>query len=64
MGKTGISTAADIEAFFQAYNNREYNLLFEKYMAKNCLWHASEKALKGKREILNYWTASEKALNV
>lgn len=58
MGKTGISTAADIAAFFQAYNNREYDLLFEKYMAENCLWHASEKALKGKREILNYWTKS------
>lgn len=61
MGKTGISTAADIAAFFQAYNKREYDLLFEKYMAENCLWHASEKILRGKQEILNYWTKSHSA---
>lgn len=46
MGKTGISTAADIAAFFQAYNKREYDVLFEKYMAENCFWYASEKPLK------------------
>ena len=61
MEKTGISTAADIAAFFQAYNKRECDVLFEKYMAENCLWHASEKALNGKREILNYWTKSHSA---
>jgi hypothetical protein len=59
--KTGISTAEDIAAFFQAYNKREYDALFEKYMAEDCYWYASEKALKGKREILDYWTNSHSA---
>jgi hypothetical protein len=61
MKKAGISTAADIAAFFHAYNEREYDALFEKYMAEDCLWYASEKALKGKREILDYWTKSHSA---
>jgi len=61
MGKIGISTATDIEAFFQAFNERDYDRLFEKYMAEDCLWHASERALKGKREILDYWTRSHSA---
>ena len=56
MGKIGITTAADIEAFFNAYNRREYDLLFEKYMAEDCFWHASEKPLRGKEKILDYWT--------
>ncbi|MFH0786127.1 MAG: nuclear transport factor 2 family protein [Pseudomonadota bacterium] len=56
MKKVGISTAADISAFFQAYNEGDYEALFEKYLAEDCLWYASEKALKGKREILDYWT--------
>jgi len=61
MIKAGISTDADIEAFFQAYNRREYDVLFEKYMAEDCFWYASEKALKGKREIVDYWTKTHSA---
>ncbi len=61
MKTIGISTTADIEAFFQAYNERDYNTLFEKYMAEDCLWQASERTLKGKPEILNYWTKSHSA---
>jgi hypothetical protein len=61
MNNTGIFAAADIEAFFQAYNKREYDVLFEKYMAEDCFWYASEKALKGKQEILDYWTKSHSA---
>ncbi len=61
MGEIGISTAADIEDFFQAFNERDYDVLFEKYMAEDCLWHASERALKGKQEILDYWTRSHSA---
>lgn len=56
MGKIGITTAADIGAFFNAYNERQYDVLFEKYMAEDCFWYASEEALRGKEEILNYWT--------
>ena len=56
MNKVGISTAADIDAFFQAYNERDFDALFEKHMAEDCFWYASEKALKGRREILDYWT--------
>jgi hypothetical protein len=61
MKTIGISTAADIEAFFQAYNERDFAALFDKYMAEDCLWHASERALQGKREILDYWTKSHSA---
>lgn len=61
MNNIGISTAADLEAFFQAFNKRDYDALFEKYMAEDCLWHASERVLKGKREILDYWTKSHSA---
>ena len=61
MERIGISTMAGIEAFFQAYNERDYDALFEKYMAEDCLWHASERALKGKREILDYWQKSHSA---
>ncbi len=61
MKKIGITTTADIEAFFQAYNERDYEALFERYLAEDCLWQASERALKGKEEILNYWTKSHSA---
>ena len=56
MKRIGIMTAGDINAFFNAYNERQYDVLFEKYMAEDCYWYASEKALKGKEEIVNYWT--------
>jgi len=59
--KAGISKEADIVDFFHAYNEREYDTLFKKYMAEDCLWYASESALKGKGEILNYWTKSHSA---
>ena len=36
-------------------------MLFEKYMAEDCFWYASEKALTGKQEILDYWTKSHSA---
>jgi hypothetical protein len=61
MKKGGITTAADVAAFFQAFNESKYDVLFEKYMAEDCFWHASERALKGKREILDYWSNSHSA---
>jgi len=63
MRKIGITAAADIGAFFNAYNERQYDVLFEKYMAEDCFWYASEKALRGKEEILNYWTNYHSACN-
>jgi hypothetical protein len=53
MDKIGITTAADISEFFNAFNECQYDVLFEKYMAEDCFWYASEKALRGKEEI---WT--------
>jgi hypothetical protein len=61
MNNSGISKAADIAAFFYAYNEREYDTLFKEHMAEDCLWYASEKALKGKQEILDYWTKNHSA---
>ncbi len=56
MDQIGITSVADIRGFFRAYNERQYDLLFEKYMAENCFWYASEKALQGKKKMLAYWT--------
>ncbi len=61
MREIGISTMADIDAFFQAFNQRDYDTIFEKYMADDCFWHASEKPLQGRREIVDYWTQSHSA---
>ncbi len=61
MKKGGISSAEDVAAFFQAYNERKYDTLFEKYMSEDCFWYASESALKGKQEILDYWINSHSA---
>lgn len=56
MNNTGINTVADIAAFFKAFNERQYDVLFEKYMADDCFWYASESPLHGKEEIMDYWT--------
>jgi hypothetical protein len=61
MKEVGIAKEADIADFFQAYNEREYDTLFKKYMVEDCSWYASESILKGKREILDYWTKSHSA---
>ena len=62
MENIGIKSADDIVAFFKAFNERDYDVLFEKYMVEDCLWHASEKALHGKQEMLDYWTKSHSAI--
>lgn len=56
MGNTGITTEADIRAFFTAYNEKQYDVIFEKYMADDCFWYGTEKPLCGKEAILDYWT--------
>ena len=63
MANTGIRSAGDIADFFTAYNERRYDLLFEKYMSEDCSWYASEKLLKGKEKILNYWTTYHAAFS-
>jgi hypothetical protein len=61
MDKIGITSAEDISGFFRAYNERQYDVLFEKYMSEDCFWYASEKALRGKEEMLDYWTSYHSA---
>lgn len=53
--RVGIHNDSDIDAFFTAYNNRDFDTLFDLYMAEDCFWYASEKPLSGKKDILDYW---------
>lgn len=61
MTASGIRSAADIDAFFEAYNERDYDGIFRRFMADDCLWHAAEKPLRGRQAILNYWTTTHAA---
>lgn len=56
MENSGITTEADIRAFFTAYNERQFDVIFEKYMAGDCFWYATEKPLHGRQAIVDYWT--------
>ncbi len=58
MSETGIHTVSDVEAFFRTFNEGDYDALFEKYMAEDCVWCASEKELAGRGEMIDYWTKS------
>jgi hypothetical protein len=61
MTNVGIRTAADIESFFQAYNEHKWDVLFEQYMSEDCFRYASEQPLRGKQEMLDYWTQRHSA---
>ncbi len=58
----GVSTTADLEALIQVFNERDWDTLFEKYMAEDCVWYASEQPLEGKQELVDYWTQSHSAI--
>lgn len=63
MAQKGITTVADLDGFFEAYNQRDWDTIFEKYMAEDCVWHATESALRGRQELLDYWTKSHGAIS-
>ena len=60
MTTPAIASAEDITNFFNAYNNHDWNGVFN-YMSEDCVWEASEKRLKGRHEIIDYWTGEHAA---
>lgn len=55
MTKPAIASVEDIEDFFNAYNNHDWDAMFN-YMSSDCVWDASEKCLEGRQNIIDYWT--------
>ena len=54
-GKT-IASTQDIEDFFRAFNNHDWEGV-TRYMNDDCVWDASERRLAGKKNIVDYWTS-------
>lgn len=52
---TGIHDVEDVRTFFHAFNNRHWDIVFQ-FLHPDCSWDAAEKKLKGKDELINYWT--------
>lgn len=50
-----IASARDIEDFFRAFNDHDWETAM-RYMSDDCVWDASEKRLSGKKNIVDYWT--------
>lgn len=55
MTKPAIASVNDIENFFDAYNNHDWDTMFN-YMSDDCVWDASEKRMEGRQNIIDYWT--------
>ena len=55
MTKPAIASVNDIENFFDAYNNHDWDTMFH-YMSDDCVWDASEKRMEGRQNIIDYWT--------
>lgn len=61
MGKKPIRTVADFEAFFAAYNDRNWDVLFQ-YVSDDCVWNASERCVQGRQAMEAYWLGCHKAI--
>jgi hypothetical protein len=59
--KKALRTPADVEAFFAAFNQHDYDGVFQ-YLDDDCIWNASEKRLVGRQDILDYWTKHHAAM--
>jgi ketosteroid isomerase-like protein len=55
MKKQAIESVADIERFFDAFNRRDWEMVFQ-FVRDDCVWEASEKRLEGRKNMLDYWT--------
>ncbi len=55
MTKPAITSAKDIENFFDAYNDHDWDTVFS-YISKDCVWDAVEKRVEGMDNIIDYWT--------
>lgn len=63
MAPIGIRTAEDIEDFFQVFNARDWDTLFDKFMTHDCCWAASENTLSGREELISYWTDAHQSID-
>ncbi|WP_027185234.1 nuclear transport factor 2 family protein [Desulfovibrio inopinatus] len=61
MAKKPIRTAEDFEAFFQAYNTRDWDTLFQ-YIHDDCIWNASEQTVQGRQAMEAYWCTYHAAI--
>jgi ketosteroid isomerase-like protein len=48
--KLPIRTVADFEAFFAAYNERNWDVLFQ-YVSDDCVWNAAEQCVQGRQAM-------------
>lgn len=55
MTKRAINTAEDFEAFFRAYNEKDWDTVLS-YLSQDCVWDASEERVEGLEAIKKYWT--------
>lgn len=55
MKKPAIGSVADIETFFDAFNRRDWETVFQ-FLRDDCIWEASEKRLEGRQDMIAYWT--------
>ena len=55
MKKPAIGSVADIEKFFDAFNRRDWETVFQ-FVRDDCIWEASEKRLEGRQDMIAYWT--------
>ena len=60
--KKPFNKVEDIEIFFDAYNRRDWDVLF-KYMSDDCIWDATEKRMIGRKDIIDYWTVCHGAIS-
>jgi len=59
--KKALRTPADVEAFFAAFNQHDWDTVFQ-YLDDDCIWDGAEKSLVGRQSIFYYWTKHHAAM--
>jgi len=60
MKTKAVACEKDIEDFFCAFNQHNWDTVFT-YMSEDCIWDASERRLRGRQEMIAYWTKDHSA---
>ena len=61
MDKKPVRTVEDFEAFFQAYNDHNWEELF-RYVSNDCVWNASEQSMQRPKAMMSYWLDCHKSI--
>ncbi len=61
MGKKSITSVENFEDFFNAFNNRDWDAVFE-YLSDDCVWNASEQRLQGRESMMEYWNEAHRSI--